>query len=90
MKSPFTKKLFRIKNKSHHAYLIIAPNSEEALNIAMKLKFAKKIENLTYEDVSDSYITQERLNKGLNYDLLADGWFTQKIDGNKSSWHTTQ
>lgn len=89
MKSPFIKKLFRIKNRSRHAYLIIASNSREALQIAMKLKFAKKIDNLTYEDVSDSYITQERLNKGLNYDLLADGWFTQRIDDNQSVWHTT-
>lgn len=42
MKSLFTKKLFRIKNKSNHAYLIITSNSSEVLQIVMNSNLQKK------------------------------------------------
>lgn len=88
MKNPFNKKLFRVTNKSNNSKLIISLNRDGALKIAMKLRFAKHIDNLKCEDVSDSYITDQRLNKGLNYDLLEDGWLIQIFNNNITTWET--
>lgn len=88
MKSKFFKRLFRITNKADKSYLILSSDEHTALKIAVYLKMGKDISNLSVVDISDDYITPERLAAGLNYDLLNDGKFFQSMDGRKSTWGT--
>lgn len=88
MKSTFSKRLFKVTNKANKSYLILSTDPHTASNIAVHLKIAKSISNLTVLDISDEYITPERLAAGLNYDALNDGKFFQILDGRKSTWST--
>lgn len=88
MNNPFTKKLFRVTNRNNCSYLIISESIDTALEISMQLKFAKKKENLRVQDFSNTYLNEDRLAKGLNFDQLPNGQFFQEIDVNISTWHT--
>lgn len=88
MKSKFSKRLFKVTNKVNKSYLILSTDTHNASKIAVHLKMAKSISNLTVLDISDDYITPERLAAGLNYDALNDGKFFQIVDGRKLTWST--
>lgn len=83
-----TNKLYQSINKSKNKILIVAKDECEAIEICLVLGFAKESDNLKIKDFTNTYLTKERQEKGLNFDTLAPGQLLQKIEGNISSWLT--
>lgn len=84
----FMNKLYRAKNKANVKILLIAQNENEAVDIALKLRFVKNAENIKLMDISEEYMNSSRIAQGLNYDTLKPGKFYQICDGKSSTWKT--
>lgn len=81
-------KLYQAKNKANVKILIIAQNENEAVDIALKLKFVKNEENIKITDISKEYMNSIRIKQGLNYDTLKPGQLYQIGDGKSNTWKT--
>jgi len=51
-------KLYRIFNTKNHGVWVIADNPKKALEIGMKIRHAKRIENLKVVDQTDFYLNR--------------------------------
>lgn len=81
-------KLYQAKNKSNLKILILAQNENEAIDIALKLKFVKIADNIQVADISEEYMNSSRIKQGLNYDKLKPGQFYQAGNHKSNTWKT--
>lgn len=89
MKNTFGKQLYSAQNNAKSRMMILASNMDTAINIAFKNKLVKDVNQLTISDISEDYLTQSRLEKGLNFDELKEGKFSAVYQGKDCKWLTT-
>lgn len=83
-------RLYKVTN-TKSSRLILSQNKETCLKFAMRNRVAKLVANLSFEDITDTYIqwhkdrgcTKQHLN------TLSEGFFIQIIKDGKSKFKTT-
>lgn len=79
-------KIFKVYNKASRRILVVADSENSALEIALKLKHARKIENLSATDFTAGYLS---CNAGLDLSKLKPGQLFKVISGpNSQTWNT--
>jgi hypothetical protein len=51
--------IYEISNRSHRSILAVAPNEDIAMDIAMRLNFARSRKNLTVAEITASFVEKQ-------------------------------
>ncbi len=81
-------RLYRAINLNDSKRLILAKSKLSAASIAIAGNFVEDFLSLTLIDITEEYANKERIEMGLDFQKLKEGFFYQEIKNRNSIWHT--